>query len=154
MHKLILTFSFAAAIAFCQDAAQQCDNSTVRGAYGIQISGTRPSPPNGPIETVIGVVVRVFDGAGNYTQTDNVKGSISGWAAPDRQGTGTYTVNPDCSLTMTLHNPGVPFPIVERAVIVNGGAEFRTITVEPAALMITAIGTRMLPDWWFAPIFR
>ncbi len=150
MRKLIFTFSFGAAMALCQNGAQQCDNLTIKGGYGIQITGTRPSAPNGPLENVIGVVVRVFDGAGNFTQTDNVKGSISGWTTPDRPGVGTYVVSSNCSVTMTTENTGVPAPIVERGVIVNGGAEFRTAVVEPAPVMVTAVGKRMLPDWRFA----
>jgi len=35
-----------------------------------------------------------FDGNGNLTQTDNIHGSISGYTAPDRQGTGTYSLKP------------------------------------------------------------
>ena len=62
--------------------------------------GTRPVPRalGGGIETVIGVVIRANDGAGSFTQIDNVKGSITGIAA-DREGFGTYVVNPTAPLS-------------------------------------------------------
>jgi len=78
------------------NAHRGCSVATIKGAYGIQISGTRPSAPGGPIESVIGVVIRNYDGRGQFTQVGNVKGSISGMV-PDQQGFGTYQVNEDCS---------------------------------------------------------
>ncbi len=42
------------------------------------------------IEQAIGVVIQTFDGQGNFQQTDNVKGSISG-ITPNRPGGGTYS---------------------------------------------------------------
>jgi hypothetical protein len=70
---------------------KQCSEATVRGDYGIQIQGTRPAP-RGLIESVIGVVLRNYDGHGSFTQVSNVKGSITG-TVPDSQGFGTYDVN-------------------------------------------------------------
>lgn len=126
-----------------------CSNATLRGAYGLQIVGTRPAPSiltgipaiPGTIEQVAGVVVQVFDGAGGFTQTDNVKGSLSGITF-DRPGSGTYSVNPDCSGTFTVDNPGSP-PIVNRFVIVDNGHAFTTVVVSPQAVMVTATGKKM-----------
>ncbi len=61
--------------------------ATLRGDYGGQIEGTRPAP-GGLTESVIGVVIRTYDGQGNFSQIDNVKGSITGTVA-DRSGFGT-----------------------------------------------------------------
>jgi hypothetical protein len=33
---------------------------------------------------------------GNFTQVDNIHGSVTGWV-PNRPGSGTYQVNPDCT---------------------------------------------------------
>ncbi len=131
-------------------AATTCSNATLNGAYGVSISGTRPAPsvlPNsivlpGYIEQAIGVVIQIFDGQGTFSQTDNVKGSISG-ITPNRPGTGIYSVNADCTGTYTLNNKGVPFPIVTQMVIVESGAEFRGIVVSPQAVMISANGRKM-----------
>jgi len=131
-------------------AATQCSNATLNGPYGVSISGTRPAPsvlPNilylpGAIEQAIGVVIQTFDGQGNFTQTDNVKGALSG-ITPNRPGSGTYSVNSDCTGTYTLNNKGVPFPIVTQMVIVDGGAAFRAVVVSPQTVMIAANGHKM-----------
>ena len=64
-----------------------CTVATLRGAYGIQVQGMRPAAQGGPTESVIGVVLRTYDGAGQFTQVDNIKGSITG-ITPDRPGFG------------------------------------------------------------------
>jgi hypothetical protein len=75
---------------------RECSEATLKGAYGVQVLGTRPVGPGGPVESLIGVVIRVYDGQGQFTQVDNVKGSITG-IVPDREGSGTYEVNVDCT---------------------------------------------------------
>ena len=65
-----------------------CSEATLRGAYGIQIQGTRPAAPPAPagsIESVIGVIVRHYDGNGGFTQVNNEKGSTSGNGPVDRE---------------------------------------------------------------------
>src|SRR5580765_4441432 len=64
--------------------AKQCSEATVRGDYGIQIQGTRPAP-GGLTESVIGIVLRNYDGHGGFSQVSNVKGSLTG-TVPDSQG--------------------------------------------------------------------
>jgi hypothetical protein len=130
-------------------ADQPCSNATLKGAYGLAIGGTRPAPfvaPEarafvGQIEQVLGTVIQIFDGNGNFTQVDNVKGSVAG-IVPDRPGRGTYTVNPDCSETQIVSPPNQA-PITSKGVIVDGGKEFRQNTVSPDAFMISAIGRKI-----------
>jgi hypothetical protein len=130
-----------------------CSNQTLQGTYGVNISGTRPAPrilpgipgsflPGYP-EQIIGVVIQTFDGNGNFTQADNVKGSLSGVIMFDRPGAGTYSVNADCSGTYAIHNAGVPFPLVVRFVTVDGGKEFRGVVVSPESVMVTALGRKV-----------
>ena len=124
------------------DAAAQgnaCSEATLRGTYGIQMEGTRPVPPGlgGGTESVIGVVVRTYDGQGNFTQSDNVKGSVTG-ITPDRPGSGTYEVNADCSAS-TQFQPAPGTTIVERMVIVEGGAQIWSITTSPVPVMIKSV---------------
>ena len=152
--KRITTFSAFALLTFTvgmraqAPAAATCSNATLNGAYGVSISGTRPAPVGngnflpGYIEQVIGVVIQTFDGQGNFSQTDNVKGTVSG-IIPNRPGSGTYSVNADCTGTYTVNNKGVPFPIVTQMVIVDGGAEFRGIVVSPQPVMVSANGRKM-----------
>jgi hypothetical protein len=123
-----------------------CSVATLRGAYGIQIQGTRPALPPAPagtIETVIGVIVRQYDGRGGFTQINNEKGSISGLGPVDRAGFGTYQVNEDCSGSHELHIPGVPNPITDRFVIVDFGREVRHFVVTPLPVMVTGVSRKM-----------
>ena len=120
-----------------QGAGYQCTDATIRGTYGIQMQGTQPVPPpqGGGTQTVIGVVVRTYHGDGTFSQVDNIKGSVTG-IVPDRPGSGTYQVNPDCS-GVTLFQPGPGITIEERMVIVDRGNEIRSIVSSPLAVMVS-----------------
>jgi hypothetical protein len=126
-----------------------CSTATLRGNYGVQISGTRPAPSvlagiqatPGTSEQVVGVVIQLFDGAGNFTQIDNVKGSLSG-ITPSRVGGGTYSVNSDCTGTFTVNNAGNP-PIVNQFVIVDNGQGFLSAVTSPQAVLVTATARKM-----------
>jgi hypothetical protein len=117
-----------------------CSEATVRGDYGIQIQGTRPAP-GGLTESVIGVVLRTYDGQGNFDQVSNVKGSITG-TVPDSQGFGTYEVNPDCTGIIRFQ-PGPGILIEERLVIVENGREIRAAVMVPTAVVISSVHQRI-----------
>ena len=128
-----------------------CTVETLNGDYGISISGTRPAPPPlsgipnyvpGTIEQVIGVGVRTFDGRGNFTQTTNEKGALSGILVPNLSASGTYTVNSDCSGTLTLHIPNLSFPVVYDFVVTDRAREFLAIVASPQLVMVTNAGHR------------
>ena len=76
----------------------ECTDATIRGTWGTHMQGTGPVPPplGGGIQSLVGVVTRTYDGVGNFTQIDNIHGSVTGWV-PNRPGSGTYQVNPDCT---------------------------------------------------------
>jgi hypothetical protein len=120
-----------------QAKTRGCSVATLKGAYGIQMQGTRPVGPGGPVESLTGVVVRVYDGQGQFTQVDNVKGSITG-IVPDRPGSGTYEVNADCS-GVTHFEPGPGISIEERLVIVDGGNQVFSIVSSPLPLMVSSV---------------
>ncbi len=149
LNLVALTLS-TAALQAQPPAATTCSNATLKGAYGIIVGGTRPavsvlfglSALPGTVEQILGVVLQIFDGNGNFTQIDNVKGSLSGITF-DRPGSGTYSVNADCTGVQTLNNQGIPFPIVNRIVIVDGGKEIRSVVVSPQAALITATGRKV-----------
>ena len=108
------------------------------------MQGTGPVPPpvGGGIQTLIGVVTRTYDGMGNFTQIDNIHGSVTGWV-PDRPGSGTYQVNPDCTVaTQFQPAPGAPV-IEERVVIVDGGSELYSVTVSPLPTMVSTVAKRI-----------
>ena len=123
-----------------------CSVATLRGAYGVQIQGTRlaaPPAPAGTVESVIGVIVRHYDGSGGFTQVNNEKGSVGGNGPVDREGFGTYTVNEDCSGSHALQIPGVPFLVTDRFVIVDYGREVRHFVVSPVTIMVTGVSRKM-----------
>ena len=107
------------------------------------MQGTNPVPPplGGGIQTVNGVVIRTYDGAGTFTQVDNIKGSVTG-IVPDRPGSGTYQVNADCS-GVTLFQPGPGLTIEERMVIVDRANEIRTIVSSPLGVMVSSVQQRI-----------
>jgi hypothetical protein len=120
--------------------SKPCSEATVRGDYGIQIQGTRPAP-GGLTEAVIGIVLRTYDGEGNFSQVSNLKGSITG-TNPDSHSVGTYEVNADCTGTIRAQPlPGVF--IEERLVIVDNGREIRAAVMVPTAVVITSIHQRI-----------
>jgi len=89
-------------------------------------------------------VIRNYDGRGQFTQIDNVKGPISG-TTPDRHGAGTYQVNPDC--TVIIHAlPAQRAPNIlleERMVIVDDGRELLHATMQPPPVMVTSVSRRI-----------
>jgi hypothetical protein len=124
------------------DTWRFCGNDLlISGTYGIQIQGTQLYAPSGVTESVVGVIIRQYDGQGGFTQTSNVKGSISG-IVPDRFGAGTYQVRGDCSLIVDF-SPAPGVLLREQAVIVDNGNEIRSISVLPATSMVTGVQLRM-----------
>jgi hypothetical protein len=131
-----------------------CSNATLTGSYGVIVTGTHPATsvlpsfpgalyPVGTTEALTAVAIQTFDGKGNYTQVGNTKGYLSGITF-DLPGSGTYSVNPDCTGTYNVLIPGFNFPvIVVRFVIVDSGKEFRGVVVAPQTNMVIANGRKM-----------
>ena len=93
---VLVTLALAASSAVTAQAG--CTDLTIKGSYAFTVHG-QILTPNGPL-LVDGIARTTFDGNGNLTQVDAV--AINGhiplvW----RPGTGTYTVNSDCTGTMT-----------------------------------------------------
>ena len=86
--------------------ASACSNSTIRGSYAFTIHGTI-FLPDGSTVLLDGLAKQTFDGNGNFRQVDAVaaNGNLPpGW----RPGSGTYSVNPDCTGTQTVVTAGLP----------------------------------------------
>jgi hypothetical protein len=144
--------SSVALLAHAEDRDYGCRNKTLEGVYALSTSGTRPAPPPpsgtpnyvpGTIEQLIGVGTRTFDGDGNFSQINTEKGSLSGIPFPNRALQGTYSVNPDCSGTITLYVPGLPAPIVFDLVVMSGGREFNSIVASLPSSMVSITGQRV-----------
>ena len=148
MKKLILVF-FAMMVSVTVASAREvphyrCGPWTLRGDYGVLVSGTRPSGPGGPLELMVGTAIDTFNGDGTFSQIDNVHGAISGYpaSAVDRPGSGTYTLNENCTGTMTLNNEGAP-PLTLSIVVVDEGREIRIAVVDPQPVMVTSTARKI-----------
>jgi hypothetical protein len=131
------------------DEGAKCTNATLNGAYGVLLNGTAPAPSvaagkpgfAGQTQLVVGIVIIVFDGKGNFTQVDNLKGSVAGFT-PDRPGKGTYVVNPDCSTIATIQ-PAPGITLMTKGVIVDGGKSYFGFTLTPDDSFIIVTGHRI-----------
>ena len=114
--------SVSLAVAQSNDSAQTggrkaCSNRTIAGDYGVQIEGTILGP-NLPLRTL---VMEHFDGAGNFTS-------------------GIYSVNPDCTGSVSLDTgPGNP-PLNYHFVIVDKGRQILLVVDRNA---IRGVGYRV-----------
>ena len=117
-----------------------CDDSMLKGTYGTQVVGERPAG-EGKREQFVALALGTFDGQGMFTQVDNSHG-FSGTGV-DRPGSGTYTVNPDCTGTLTLWTEGSPFPIETRFVVFDKGTETRGLVMAPAVIVGVITGRRL-----------
>ena len=120
--------------------ASGCSNSTIRGSYAFTIHGTI-FLPNGSTLVVDGIDKVTFDGKGNLTQVDAVatNGNLDapGW----RPGTGTYSVNPDCTGTQTIVVPGLP-DLHLQFIVAQSGNTIHQIVIDPG-FATTAEGERV-----------
>lgn len=101
----LLTVALAASSPLTAHASA-CSNMTVKGTWANSIHG-QLFLPDGSTLLIDGIVKTTYDGEGNFTQVDAVadNGNITpGW----RAGSGTYTVNADCTGTSTVVVPGLP----------------------------------------------
>ncbi|AMY07674.1 hypothetical protein LuPra_00850 [Luteitalea pratensis] len=122
------------------DRGRVCDAGMLKGTYGTQVVGQRPGADGKP-EQFVALALGTFDGQGTFTQVDHSHG-LSGTGV-DRHGSGTYTVNPDCTGTLELWTEGLPFPIQSRLVVFDKGAETRGLVMSPAVIVAATTGRRV-----------
>ena len=124
-------------------AVEECGNRTLRGDYGILVSGIRGAGP-GMTESFIGTALRTYDGHGQFTPGRQ----LARFGHRSSDGTcrqpGRTTVNPDCSGTSMIFFPGAPFPVETAFVIVDQGEEVKDIVMAPQPNLVTAVLT---PGW-------
>ena len=141
------TFAFAAVAALALAMApaakaddKGCTNATVRGTFAYTSTGSITAPDflAGPFAEV---GTQTFDGRGGTTAV--VMASQNGNILPLTV-TGTYTVNSDCTGTMTLQVSPIAVTVDIYFVIDDGGNGFQAIETD-AGLVITRIGRRLFP---------
>ena len=119
-----------AATAANKDGLGECTNGTLRGDYGILVSGIRGLGP-GVTESFVGTALRTYDGHGQFTQIDNGHGEITGFHQ-DVPAFGTYEVHANCSGTSLIYFPGARSPVETAFVIVAHGDEVKDAVMAPA----------------------
>jgi len=108
--------------------AGTCSNRSLHGNYGSTITGQFGQAP-GPLIPLEGLVLTHFDGKGGFSQVDfTVVNGVPSGSDFSKEGdeTGTYTVNPDCTGTATIHFPnGQQLDL--KLVVVKGGRELFSV---------------------------
>ena len=124
----LLTLALAASSTLTAHAAG-CSNATIRGTYAFTIHG-QILPPDGSAPLLVdGLAKTTYDGNGNLTQLDAIAvngGVAPGWSA----NTGTYSVNPDCTGTMTISNGNMP-PVHLQMIIAQSGNTIHDMVIDP-----------------------
>jgi hypothetical protein len=118
------------------DGPRGCSNRTLRGDYGILVSGVRGLGP-GVSESFVGTALRTYDGHGGFTQIDNGHGELTGFRQ-DVLAHGTYEVRANCSGTSLIYFPGAPSPVETAFVVVAHGDEVKDAVMAPAPTFVTA----------------
>jgi hypothetical protein len=62
---------------------------------------------------------------------------------PTGLGSGTYSVNSDCTGTFAVNLPQLPVPLMNKMMIFNHGKEFRSVVVSPQAVMVSVTARKV-----------
>jgi len=133
---MFVCFAFANIHAAAETPGFSCSNRTLFGSYGFTIEGTIL----GPNFQVRGLALQRYDGRGNILQVDHL---VDNGMPPSQEwtpGTGTYSVNPDCTGSAIINSPSNPVPIALHFVIVNNGNEIRQVVDANA---VVAVGKKV-----------
>ena len=136
--QLMLALALAASATSSAHAAV-CSKNTIQGSYAFTIHGTI-FLPNGATIQIDGIALQVFDGKGNFRQVDAVADNgflMPGW----RPGTGSYSVNQDCTGTQTLVVPGMG-DLHLQMIVAQGGNTIHQVVIDPG-IATTAKGERV-----------
>ena len=111
-----------------------CTLASLRGSFGYTSTGTllpsyAPPPVAGPFAEV---GIQSFDGRGNTTATATIdaNGNITQNAAI----TGTYTVKPDCTGSMTLFVAAFGATVHAGLVVDHHGTEIRAVSTDSGVI--------------------
>ncbi len=117
----------------------RCSNATLAGRYATRGDGFVPGgPPPAPFVPFATVSMMTFDGYGHLSNdvTTSTNGAINSSVNP-----GTYTVDADCTGSMTITIPAPPFQLTFNLVIADSGEEFNLIATTPS--VVTVGGKRL-----------
>jgi len=100
-----------------------CTNHTLHGDYGFALEGEIL----GPGLQFRGLVMQHYDGKGNFTQVDHIVVNGVPPAEEWTPGSGTYTVNPNCTGTAVANTSNSPVPLNLAFVVVRQGKEIHSV---------------------------
>lgn len=113
--------------------AAACSNATLSGSYGVLVQGyTLLGADGAPLAAPVpraAINLVTADGAGNISRTGTVN---NGGTIGPNTASGTYTVNSDCTFTVTYTSP---MPAHVAGVLVNGGARAFVVSADPNPLV-------------------
>jgi hypothetical protein len=119
-----LTLSLPSAVQAQANDNDGCTPSTLKGDYGLRISGQVFNSAGAIVVQRDGIVMQHYDGAGGVTQEDYVFGNgvlvlgpldpATGFHSHEQ---GTYTINSDCTGRATIYFPAPPKPDTSGAII-------------------------------------
>ena len=122
---LLLTLALVTSSSLTAHAGV-CSNSTIRGTYAFTLHGTI-FLPDGSTLLIDGIAKQTYDGDGNMTQVDAV--ATNGVLPPGwRFGSGTYSVDSDCTGTLTITIPGLSDLHVQFIVAQSGNTIHQVVT--------------------------
>jgi hypothetical protein len=123
----LLTLALAASSTLMAHASG-CSNTTIKGSYAFTIHGT-VFLPDGSTLLIDGLAKTTFDGNGNVSQLDAV--ATNGYVGPGwRLSTGTYSVQPNCTGTMTITNGDQPLLHVQ-LIVAQSGNSIHDMVMDP-----------------------
>jgi hypothetical protein len=115
--------------------SHRCSDRTLHGDYGFALEGELL----GPNLKFRGVVMQHYDGKGNLSQVDHVVVNGLPPAEEWTPGTGTYTVNSNCTGSAVLNVAGNP-PVNLHFVVVKQGKEIHQVVDANA---VSAVGVKV-----------
>jgi hypothetical protein len=131
---LVIIFAIVFVLGIVPGAqAGECSIGTLHGSFGYTATGTLlPSAVPVPLAGPFGEIGRqTFDGNGHTTATAtiNANGNITNVTIE-----GTYTVNPDCTGSMTRNVSPLGVTAHDDLVIDDEGVELRTSATDPGEI--------------------
>jgi len=131
---VVFAFAMMAGLAMPAHASDHtCTLANLSGNYAFSQSGFEsPNDPGQKPQPFTNVGVVTFDGAGNFSfsLTDMSPGNPDRYLPLQLTGTGTYTVNSDCTGSASI-TTGPAAGVTLNLVVIGGGAEVFGINTTP-----------------------
>ena len=117
-------------------ADSRCRNATIAGSFGVQTTGTLVEGAPGQAGPFAANGLFNFDGNGNLSTRQTL--SINGTIVPFN-GSGTYDVEEDCTLTAKFTDEFSGTQITISGVIVKRGTEILIIETDPYTVVTSTL---------------